>query len=86
MLLVIIIDSLNGLDTWVVIALVVLARVLFVPIKDLMGDQLRERAEQVDTYSADERRDESYAGFSASDCLSETKEEGEVAVYFVVPF
>jgi hypothetical protein len=40
MLLVVIEDSLDGLDTWVLISLIVLSWfVLFVPIKDLSKDQ-----------------------------------------------
>lgn len=34
-LLVVVVDLLHGLDTWVIIALVVLSRVFLVPIEDL---------------------------------------------------
>ena len=38
----------------------------------------------MDTYTADEGRDESHASLSASDRLSEAEEEGEVAVDAII--
>jgi len=59
MLLVIVIDLLHGLDTWVLIALVVFPRRLLVPVEDLSvisvysGRYLESAVERA--YSTDER-------------------------------
>lgn len=63
-LLVVVEDLLDGLDSGVLVALVGLAGRLLEPVKD----------------SADERRDKGDLGLSASDSLAETEEKGEVAV------
>lgn len=38
MLLVVVEDALDGLDTWIIVALVVLTSALLVPVKDLSED------------------------------------------------
>lgn len=71
MLLVVVEDLLNALDTGVVTTdelLVLVLRAGLVPVKD----------------TADEGRDQSDTSFSASDGLTESEEEGEVAVDLLV--
>lgn len=71
MLLVVVEDLLDALDTRVLLAdelFVLVLRTSLVPVQD----------------TADEGRDQSDTGLSASDGLAETEEEGEVAVDLLV--
>lgn len=71
MLLVIVVNFLNGLDTWIVVALVGFSRQVFlVPVQD----------------ATDKGGDKSDTGLGTSDGLSETEEQGEVAVDTFVAF
>jgi hypothetical protein len=86
-LLVVVEDTLDRLDTWVIIALVILACTLFVPVEDLAANISAWVRYWVATmaYATDERRDQGNTSFCACYGLAKAKEEREVAVNAVVP-
>ena len=85
MLLVVIEDLLDRLDTRVLITLVILAGRLLVPIKDL--ERLCEFPNHVhfpSTHTSNERRNESHAGLCTSNGLAEPEEKRKVAMDLVL--
>lgn len=82
MLLVVVEDLLDGLNTRVRIALVVFSGALLVPIEDLVcvhETPILNPSERK-TYTTNEGRDEGDACLGASDSLFEAKEQSQVAV------
>jgi hypothetical protein len=86
MLLVVIVDALDRLDTRIVITFIGLPRRLLVPIENLMvGKRFRlcnmtRRDKGGMTHSSDKRRNQSHASLRTRNGLAEAEEKGEVAV------
>jgi hypothetical protein len=77
---------LDGDDTRVLIALVVLASALLVPIQDLYSQlsKMPHRHNNLSTYTADKWRDQSDTSLSTSNSLAKAEEESQVAVNLII--
>jgi len=86
-LLVIIENHLNRLNTRIFIAFIGLSCSLLVPIKNLFGMEVHliSRPNKMHTHTANEGRDQSNTSLSASNSLTETKKESKVAMNIFIP-
>lgn len=89
MLLIVVKDLGDRLDTRVLVTLIILACRLLVPIKDLVvgpDQQTYIRPKLLRTYPSDEWRDKGNTGLSTSHSLTEAEEKGKITVDTVFTF
>jgi hypothetical protein len=89
-LLVVVENFLDGLNTWVVVTFVGLASVLLIPVKNLLSyDEFTPiHVEKIKmwTHPSNEWTNQRNTGLSACDCLTETKQQCQITVDPVIPF